>query len=415
MNLNEYKFIVGSGCSYGTTLSSLENNRLSVKLDTDENLIFIQVSCASQGSDWIYDSTIYTIQKLLSIGIKSENIYCFVEWTQLDRITITQPTILHEFFNTNFAREKTNRHFYIKASVNTKNNLVENTIFKQVNSIIDELYNTLNILSLQDVHNVMSIEKLWYINPTHTDINDVLKFDNIDFEMSYKEMLEYEIRIPIETRVKKYLNNILNLQMCLNGLGIKYNFVPMQSQFSGWDMDSDYNPIHKYTILKNKPTYITYTEPNKIYVNSKYKENLNITDADDLVNVFPQFKYLINQIDFSKWWFHKSDFYRYGGFDEYAIETYGLYGFLSNGYAINNNSNNIDLSHIIPSFGYHPHDFIHILLCNDMMFNNPFFKVNEVSIKRVKSMVDEDIQAKTATKYNLSISKQELEKHIILI
>lgn len=411
MNLNDYKFIVASGCSYGTTLQSLENKQLSVKLDSDENLIFIQVSCASQGSDWIYDSTIYTIQKLLNIGVKSENIYCFVEWTQLERITITQPTILHEFFNTNFAREKGNKHFYINSSLNTKNNLVENLLTKNVNNLIEDLYNTLNIRSLQDVHNIISIEKLWYINPTHTDKNDILKFNNIDFEMSYNQMLEYEIRMPIETRVKKYLDNILNLQICLNGLGIKYNFVSMQSQFSGWDIDSDYNPIHKYTILENKPAYI---QNNKIVTNHNYQSKLNINSADDLVNVFPQFKYIINQIDFSNWWFHKSDFYRYGGFDEYAIETYGMHGFLSNDYNLKNASD-VDISHILPSFGYHPHDFIHILLCNDMMFNNPFFKINDTSIKRVKSMVNEDIESKNRTKYNLAISKTELKKHIMLI
>jgi len=396
MNIQDFKFVVASGCSYGTTISSLENKLLNVKLDTSDKIIFMEVSCASQSSDWIYDSTIYTIKKLLGLGVKHENIYCFVEWTQIERVTITQPTILHEFFNTNYAREKGNKHFYIHSNIDDSN-------------IKNYLYDLMDIKSLEGVHNIMSIEKLWYLTPTHTDKNDVLKFDNVDFEVSYQQMIEYELRVPIETRVKKYLDNILNLQSYLKLLGIKYNFVSMQSQFSAWDIDNDYNHIHKYTIANNKP--VIFYNNKLLQVNYDFKTNLNITDADDLINVFPQFKHLINQIDFSNWWFYNSDSFRYGGFDEYAIETYGLYGFLNTGYNIRNNDE-IDISNLLPTFGYHPHAFIHVLLTNDMMFNNPFFKVSTESIDRIKTMVSEDIESKNRTKHNLTISKLELEKYI---
>lgn len=396
MNIQNYKFIVASGCSYGTTLSSLEKPLLNVELETDENLIFIEVNCASQGSDWMYDSTLYTIEKLLNIGVNPQNIYCFVEWTQIERITVTQPTILHEFFNTNSWKEKLNKHFYIHTNV------------KDDESTREFLYDLLDIKCLQDVHNVMSIEKLWYLNPTHIDRRDVLKFDNIDFEVSYNQMLEYELRVPIETRVKRYINNILNLQNYLNNLDIKYNFVCMQSQFSAWDINSDYNHIHKYTIRRNNPVTI---HNDVLHINQNFKKNLNITKSDDLIEVFPQFKYLINQIDFSKWWFHKSDFFRYGGFDEYTIEVYGLHGYLSTNYDLKT-VHKINIENIIPTFGYHPHAFIHVLLANDMMFNNTFFKVKNECIDRIKNMVEEDIESKNRTKHNLAISKTEIEKYI---
>jgi hypothetical protein len=400
MNWNNYKFIVASGCSYATTLSSLKVKNLDVKLDTSDNLIFIEIGCASQSSDWAYDSIIYVVNKLFEIGIKSENIYCFVEWTQIERISIAHPTILHEFFNTHTWKEKLNEHFYIKSNV-------ENS-----NSIIDKLYDVMNVRILQDVHNVMSIEKLWYINPTHIDKNDILKFDNIDLEYAYKEMLEYELRIPMEIRVKSYLNNIINLQTYLKNNQISYNFVPMQSQFSGWDIDSNYMHVHKYTLNQNRPVHV-YN--NKLKINNKFKETLNINSADDLVEVFPQFKYLINQIDFTNWWFHKSDFYRYGGIDEYALETYGLYGYLTTEYDIRTIMSEIDVSHICASFGYHPHAFIHTLLVNDMMFNNKFFKVSDETIDNIKTMVDEDINTKNRTKHNLAISNIEMQKYIQLI
>ena len=400
MNIQDFKFIIASGCSYATTLSSLKNKTLNVKLDTSDNLIFIEIGCASQGSDWAYDSIKYTIHKLFEIGVKSENIYCFVEWTQIERISITHPTILHEFFSTHSWKEKLNEHFYIKSNV-------ENS-----NSVINKLYEVMNVRMLQDVHNVMSIENLWYINPTHTDKNDILKFDNIDLEIAYNEMLKYEIRVPIESRVKAYLNNIINLQTYLKNNQISYNFVPMQSQFSGWDIDSNYMHVHKYTLYQNWPSHV---HNNKLKINNRFKETLNINSADDLVIVFPQFKYLINQIDFSNWWFHKSDFYRYGGIDEYALETYGLYGYLTTEYDIRTIMSEIDVTHINASFGYHPHAFIHTLLVNEMMFNNNFFRVSNETINNIKTMVDEDINSKNRTKHNLSISKIELQKYIELI
>ena len=395
MNLQQYKFVVATGCSYGTTLSSLDCSFLNVNLESNDKIIFLEVSCASQGSDWMYDSMVYTIKKLLEMGINTENIYCFAEWTQIERVTLNQPTILNDFFNTNI---NSNRVFHITSNVNcetTKNYLYEN----------------INIKGLNGFHNVKSIEGIWYLTPSHIDKNDILKFKNIDFEFMFEQMLEYEIRVPMELRVKKYLDNIVNLQTYLKELGIRYNFVSMQSQFSAWDMDLECNLRHKYIFRENKPAI---QDGEKLIINSKFKSNMNISNSNDLDYLLPQFKHIINQIDFSNWWFHKSDFFRYGGIDEYAIEEYGLYGYLTTEYDIRHETT-INIQEINPSFGYHPNAFIHILLMNDMMFNNPFFKINDVSIETIKNMVDEDINSKNITKHNLAISKSALNKYITLI
>lgn len=395
MNLQQYKFVVATGCSYGTTLSSLDCSFLNVNLESNDKIIFLEVSCASQGSDWMYDSMVYTIKKLLEMGINTENIYCFAEWTQIERVTLNQPTILNDFFNTNI---NSNRVFHITSNVKcetTKNYLYEN----------------INIKGLDSVHNIKSIEGIWYLTPSHIDKNDILKFKNIDFEFMFEQMLEYEIRVPMELRVKKYLDNIVNLQTYLKELGIRYNFVSMQSQFSAWDMDLECNLRHKYIFRENKPAI---QDGEKLIINSKFKSNMNISNSNDLDYLLPQFKHIINQIDFSNWWFHKSDFFRYGGIDEYAIEEYGLYGYLTTEYDIRHETN-IKLQEITPSFGYHPNAFIHILLMNDMMFNNPFFKINDVSIETIKNMVDEDINSKNITKHNLAISKSALNKYITVI
>jgi hypothetical protein len=397
MNIQNFKFIVASGCSYATTLSSLEVKNLDVKLDTSDNLIFIEVGCASQGSDWAYDSTIYTIENLLKLGVPSENIYCFVEWTQIERITINQPAYSHQLLNDNIAKEKKDRHFYIKGSDE---------------ELIQQLYNLLNIKCLQDVHNIMSIDGLFYINPLHTDPTDISNLNDIDFEFYFNVGLEYELRIPMEIRVKKYLDNIVNLQRYLKSNSIDYNFVMMQSQFSGWSVGDNDDVVHKYTLNSNKPVLVN---KNKLNLNTKFKQNLNISESDDLVNVYPQFIPLFKQIDLSNWWFYTKGGYRYGGIDEYALEEYGLHGYLFTSFDMRTTTDDISPERFTPSFGYHPHAFVHVLLINDMMFNNKFFKVSDETIDNIKTMVDEDINTKNRTKHNLAISNIEIQKYIQLI
>jgi hypothetical protein len=393
MNLNNYKYIVASGCSYATTISSLEVKNLDVKLDTSDNLIFIEVGCASQSSDWAYDSIIYTIETLFGLGIKSENIYCFVEWTQIERVTINQPVYSHQLLNDNIAKEKLDRHFYIKGKDNV---------------VIQQLYDSLNIKCLQDVHNIMSIDGLFYINPLHTDPTDISKLNDIDFEFYFNVGLEYELRIPMEVRVKKYLDNILNLQRYLKSNLIDYNFAMMQSQFSAWGVGDNDIVVHKYTLNSNKPMLLNN---GKFKVNTKFKENLNISESDDLTNIFPQFRPLFNQIDLSNWWFYNKGGYRYGGIDEYALEEYEMYGYLS---VCQDARFDMELNpeRFIASFGYHPHPFVHVLLVNEMLFNNKFFKVSDETITKIKDMVTEDINSKNKTKHNLAISKVEYDKWI---
>jgi hypothetical protein len=394
MNLNNYKYIVASGCSYATTLSSLEVKNLDVKLDTSDNLIFIEVGCASQSSDWAYDSVIHTIETIFKLGVKPENIYCFVEWTQIERITINQAAYSHQLLNNNIAKEKyKNRHFYIKGNDNV---------------VIQQLYDSLNIKCLQDVHNIMSIDGLFYINPLHTDPTDISKLNDIDFEFYFNIGLEYELRIPFEVRVKKYLDNILNLQRYLKSNLIDYNFAMMQSQFSAWAGGNNDNIVHKYESYLNKPMIIN---DGILKQNIKFKKNLDISEKDDLVNIFPQFNSLFNKIDLSNWWFYNKGGYRYGGIDEYALEEYGVYGYLS---TCQDARFDMELNpeRFIASFGYHPHPFVHVLLVNEMLFNNKFFKVSDETITKIKDMVTEDINSKNKTKHNLAISKVEYDKWI---
>jgi len=219
--------------------------------------------------------------------------------------------------------------------------------------------------------------------------------------------------MPMDVRVKKYLDNILNLQRFLISNSIDYNFVMMQSQFSGWELDSNDVPVHKYTINSNKPAMSVSDA--KITINSNFKQNLNISESDDLITFFPQFKSLFDKIDLTKWWFYNKGGYRFGGIDEYALEEYGLHGFLFTSFDLKIPSQPIKPERFLPSFGYHPHAFIHVLLINEMMFGNKFFKVSDETIIQIKKMVNEDIESKNITKHNLAKSKNEIKKYIALI
>ena len=64
------------------------------KFVNSPNTILINVAVSSQGSDWQSDSTIYVVQKLLELGVKAENIYSVVEWSQWHRNYYILPKFL---------------------------------------------------------------------------------------------------------------------------------------------------------------------------------------------------------------------------------------------------------------------------------------------------------------------------------
>jgi hypothetical protein len=107
-DLNKYKFIVSTGCSYGVVHHSFsfesgprqmkEDGRnfpiLPNKLMMEDNVVSISLAVSSQGAKWQSDSIIYATNRLLQLGVKPENIYCFVEWSEWDRGTMIIPKIM---------------------------------------------------------------------------------------------------------------------------------------------------------------------------------------------------------------------------------------------------------------------------------------------------------------------------------
>jgi hypothetical protein len=159
MNLKDYKFIVSSGCSYGVMMKSLIDDhsyletiyikfgkdRLEYNYDKDK-IIFLGAGVPSQSSEWALHSTQHIIHTLLKFGVNSSNIYCFVEWTQYDRITNS----IENFIDT--------------SSIELDRVIQYHTNSHQTNRNIIELFKYLNITAIKKIPNIGLIAGCYYIN-----------------------------------------------------------------------------------------------------------------------------------------------------------------------------------------------------------------------------------------------------------
>jgi hypothetical protein len=221
------KYIVSSGCSYGITMSSIFDNPINrygdggvkykkpfsdFKYDTIyekfcDELCYIEVSLASQSSEYISDSIIHTIDKLIKSGVSSEDIYVFVEWTEYDRIAVHQ----EKYINSDKIKWRTN--------INTNEwEFCENNI---------EVYNSDLLLALGKVGNLL------YLNPTHT-CDTLIKQLGSEAIFWQNESIEYELKIPQITKLKRYIDNISYKSEKMKQLsGFQTNLILMENGKNG--------------------------------------------------------------------------------------------------------------------------------------------------------------------------------------
>lgn len=393
MNLKDYKFIVSSGCSYGVMMKNLFFNytyldnvytkfgddRLEYNYDKDK-IIFLGAGVPSQSSEWALHSTQYIVNELLKLGIESSNIYCFVEWTQYDRITNS----IENFINT--------------SDIELDNVLLHHANLNYNNHNITELFKYFNIKSIKKLPNIGIIDGCYYINSnslTPTQIDSVFGGDG-------KLMYEKQFKIHRETTnisfLKNYFNNIISLQNYLKSNNISYNFCNMQSEFDGWIK----NGFEYQQKLKYGNKYYKY------YIHSKkhITQNLNYdnvkNDGVHVTNAYPQITHLYNLIDFSNWWFYNEDGFKFGGIDEYFLHKYDTYAYSNLMYF---NDNEINVFDIVGGYNWHPTEILYTLLHNEAAFNNPFVKVKQEWNDYLINLLNEDINYKGITKHKLSCSK----------
>lgn len=413
MNLNKHKFIIHSGCSYGRLglsafqqtelISNFGYQRVKQKLkdinryDKCDNVILINVPMSSHGSDWQSDSTIYTINKLLELGVDSSNIYSMVEWSQWDRTSQPLPQFLESdklvdgikaipiqwgehsdifILDLDLTDDKDILH-YISENLNIKAS-------DSANSGLDV--------------NLGIIEDNFYLSPRHSDESNI---KNPYIKHWIEESKKIEDSEYIDSILRRYLNNIIRTQNFLKLKGIKYNFFHMQGCLTNWFSDDG---ITKHMITHSVHLYSPYIrdDSDNIILNKKYNPINN--PNSDFEKMWPKFNWLFKQIDLDKFWFYENEKYRRGGIDEWAIDT-----FKECGYAPINSDNPNDVMIDLPNYGYHPIEFLYHLKWNDICSECDFLKFSNEYIEKCYSLIEEDYNSNNATENGIIISKKFYE------
>lgn len=406
-NLEEYKFILSTGCSYGEILRSTFNpfNKISFQsiydkktinlynqygknwLSFDGKIITIDTMVGSQSSDWQADSIIETTKNLLDIGVKPENIFCLVEWTQWSRLSTT-------FYNDNnvdLEKIKSYDNLNFMNFYDSSLNVINQTEFP-----IKSLYNVIKVNVSKNYHYIGKINERHYLTLGHLNRNDfeVLGENFLRFFDTSKKIID---TIPLEIKVKTYLNNILRTQYFLKSCGIKYNFYFMQSVLSNWYKEN--------TIVyhNNEPIYTV--KNNDLVLNDKRHPKNDVNN--DIEKVMVETENEISKIDFSNFWMYENSKYRRGGIDEYAIDNFKEIGYIT---LHQHAEQHLDKFDIIPDYNRHPNFVVYLSLWNQIVKNCDFLEVKRDFVDFMNDKFWEDYNYEGFSKNNITISKKEWEK-----
>jgi hypothetical protein len=397
-NLNDFKYIISSGCSYGlmgesisipinygteydrkkfNQMDVLKKMEIKSHYESESDVIIIDLSVASQSSEYIMISTIQAVSSLIGAGIKKENIYCFVEWTESQRISLHPFDWINSKIYTELDFDKLQGHtIKILSNKNINEGLVNNTVRNILPFYVSKKY-----------YNVPKIESRIFLNPTHTP-SDKSNFYVNEFK-KYGD--EIELKIPIEDKINRYLSNILNLQNYLKLNDIKYNFCFMQGTLTGWERDTNDFLFHDVEFKKN---------PRFKFVNNRLIKNLKFKsfkqENTDIEKVAPFCKIYFDQLDFKNIWLYNSKNYRRGGFDEWSFDNFGDTCMISpDDVMLYHQTKKINIENSQSNFGYHPNTNLFKLLWNEISTNCDFFKINDKFKNKLIDMYWEDYNSES--------------------
>lgn len=418
MNFNKFKYIVHSGCSYGrigystlanfTGIEDIFLQKIKDKIsnvnvyEVSDNIILVNTAVSSQGSDWQSDSSIYVIEKLLKLGINPQNIYCIIEWSQWTRVANPLPQFLHD---------KLSPEELIGNGMDKPNDIgiISNQNGDEVSSIIKFLCKEIDIhigtrneeyVKKYDALNLAFIEKTAYCPAGHLNpngmVNPYLK-NWIEHSKSIEDS-EY-----IDSKIRRYLNNIIRTQNYLKLKNIAYNFFNMQGCLTGWFLDGDGTVNHAIThsshmCSKYQKDSFGNIQKSDFYLTKQKEENF-------IENIFPNYGYLVKQIDFDNYWFYEKNGYRRGGIDEWAIDTFNEV--CMSGFQYNNQTGELNRLIIeLPQHNFHPREILYSLLWNDIATNCSFLKVSDEYINLLYKLQEEDYNSDNPTENGVTISKK---------
>lgn len=423
---DDYKYIITTGCSYsqiskaitdthnGSAFNSIRNIKKN-KWIGHSNIIIIDVGLSSHGADWQSDSIIYTVDKLLSLGIKPESIYCFIEWSEWNRVSYnTNYLIKEDFSNLSFLPYtgmfgnigimdldvEAQELLYSSFKDTYELNGIWHRQKDRYSEIAWKIEDELHIRQHKYLSQLAKIADRVYISPSH--IENVLKGQDDEFDLWFSQALEYENKIPEDEKLKRYLDNILKTQWFLESKNINYNCLHMNSQFSNW--------IHDEASIKRQcgNSFQDFINPNDFSI---IKDKLLPKSIDsDIEQYWPYHKDLFQKIDLSKWWFYENDMFRRGGIDEYALGEWGT--------SIYTHSNSLsdpdetklkfEINTQIPNFGHHPVLIMYLFLWNLVAKDCSFLSIDTEYENWMKNLMIEDINSDELTKNAILISKKHI-------
>lgn len=422
MIVSEQKFFVATGCSYGRSVDSLHNflhnesilkyNNIDLKeeiaYDGVDNVMFINTSGPSQGSDYQSDSVIYTVSRLLELGAKSENIYCLVEWSEFGRISL--PITPGMNINTDFMKWKRwggdtvqGIYQYKKENPNPIGKKTQN--FDTSTELVKYYQDNIGFYS-DDIGNCNSkIEDTCYI-PVGTWDYRGMKEKNL-FTIMCEEYEKAALILPQEFYVRRYIDNIVKTQNFLKTHNIKYNFSQIYSQFSGW-----------YKFPNGEIRHYHTHDDNKWFESvSLFKERFPNNKSKEIHEVYPGIKPTYSLIDWDNFWIHsdKTGVFPKGGIDEWCIDTYGdvAYG-LDIADFIRSIDTTDNFEPPVPHSGVtgHPSLMFYWILFNNMTKNCDFFSINEKMLEKIKKLQVIDSKSDEFSETLLFTSDSFLKKQL---
>jgi hypothetical protein len=416
IDLNQYKWILGTGCSYGAMVRSVmdpfdslvsptgdipkqkKGNYPKKIHETNDTIISINIPLTGHGVKWQSDCIIYLTNFLLKQGVKSENIYCFVEWSQWTRETAHFTHLLDlDIKSIEFNPLTYSTH---DVRINCSKNgigidILELDTWPELEKIINSIdIGTSEPNGVSTGHIGGNVHfTVFNSNPKH--LGDYL---GPDYEFLLEETARLSNSTPIEYRIKRYLETIIYTQNFLKLNNISYNFIQMQSDFDNWTYD-DYKIVHVTT----QSSHLTDELISETRGSSRFIEK-----------VFPQFKFIFEQIDLDNFWFYQNEKMERGGIDEWALSELGdsAYSYVLSHNIVNNRVilADYEIDDKLPRFGNHPIELLYILIWNDVASNCKFLKVKPELENWIRELYFEDYNYDGDSKNFFVLSKKYIDK-----
>ena len=390
MNVNDCKYIIESGCSYGKVIESIFENdffysyiekRYGLKNDfidyLGNNVVLIKSARTSQSNYYIVDTIIDKVTKLLNDGVHPENIYVVSNFTEFDRVYATIP---------NDVLSNTDSLFVDNNSLTVIPNFD-----KKLLPIDPKKYTNGTTI----YNNMIHIDGHLYFNPPF--------FESIDlptnpFDFYIKKQQEIYHQRTFEERLKLYLDSILKVQYFLKNNNIKYNFYFINSQLSYWKITGNHNYLNNGKTSGEFSDAYRVSPTQAFYYSNFIQSKNNYNELNDLSVVVPYLKSTIDLIDFSNIWIYDEYGVRYGGIDEWTLLNCSHWGFWDTlNFTENIETSNTDklnnfdkLNANIPQHGNHPNSIVYLMLSNKIMFNNTFTQINETYLNDLWKILKEE-------------------------